>query len=307
MIKHKKVSSQPDGANPDLVNASDWNDAHDLTGLALSDVPGLEDALAAASGPLSPLASAEIQIAAAASLTIGRAHVCSGTAADYTVTLPAAAGNAGRYVSVRMAPSLTRWVTLQGAGAELIDGLNARNMWAHESATLLCDGAAWTKVAGRSVAIRTTMQRAAWDGAQSMPVAGWYHVTTPTVLADNTAALAVPAGYPAGGYIRVLRDSVYALKAFCGFSGVSATKNMAIGVVNQAASGVIGFTPREPGWIYLRPDESGALYGSAGIDRAASAGTMVGVTIFNGDTAARSTTSADSINPTVSLTELPLW
>ena len=47
MIKHSKVSSQPDSDNPDLVNASDWNDAHDLSDMEIDDVPGLTAALAA--------------------------------------------------------------------------------------------------------------------------------------------------------------------------------------------------------------------------------------------------------------------
>lgn len=29
-INHKKVSTQPDDSNPDLVQASDWNDDHDV-------------------------------------------------------------------------------------------------------------------------------------------------------------------------------------------------------------------------------------------------------------------------------------
>ena len=93
----------------------------------------------------------EISITGATTATIGRYHVCSGTTADYTVTLPASSGNAGRMITLRMAPALTKLVTVDASGSELIDGALSRAMWANESATLLCDGTGWTKIGGKSI------------------------------------------------------------------------------------------------------------------------------------------------------------
>lgn len=38
-ITHLKVSTEPDGPDPDQINASDWNDDHDLSGLRWGDLP----------------------------------------------------------------------------------------------------------------------------------------------------------------------------------------------------------------------------------------------------------------------------
>lgn len=85
-------------------------------------------------------------------------HVCTGTTGDYTVTLPAVSGNAGKYLAFRMGQALTKLVTLKGNGSEVIDGSNTRVMFAGESAILYCDGAAWFKVAGKSIPMHTSMR-----------------------------------------------------------------------------------------------------------------------------------------------------
>jgi hypothetical protein len=92
-----------------------------------------------------------ISVTTTTTATIGRMHVCTGTSADYTVTLPAAAGNAGRFIGFRMAPALTRLVTIDGNASETINGALTRVMWANESALLSCDGVGWFKVAGLTV------------------------------------------------------------------------------------------------------------------------------------------------------------
>lgn len=99
----------------------------------------------------------EISITGATTATIGRYHVCSGTSADYTVTLPAASGNAGRMITLRMSPALTKLVTIDADGSELIDGALTRPMWANEVAVLLCDGTGWTKIGGKSIPLRARL------------------------------------------------------------------------------------------------------------------------------------------------------
>ena len=104
-----------------------------------------------ASDLLSTLTGAEISITAATTATISRMHVCSGTTANYTVTLPAAAGNAGKLIGFRMLPGLTKLVTLDGNASELIDLALTRIMWAGETATLICDGSNWFKIFGKTI------------------------------------------------------------------------------------------------------------------------------------------------------------
>lgn len=105
----------------------------------------------------STLTQSEIAVTTTATLTLGRMHVCSGTSANYTVTLPTATGNAGKFVGVRMANALTKLVTVAGASGQLIDAQNTRAMWAQESAILLCDGTGWTKISGKSRAFSAKM------------------------------------------------------------------------------------------------------------------------------------------------------
>jgi hypothetical protein len=113
------------------------------------------------SGEMLSASAAPIAITGAATLTIGRWHICTGTTADYTATLPAASGNANKFLGIIMGlpAALTKFITVDGNGAELIDGQAARIMWANEVAVLRCDGTGWTKLAGKSVALSCTMRR----------------------------------------------------------------------------------------------------------------------------------------------------
>jgi hypothetical protein len=103
--------------------------------------------------------NSEVSVTTTATLTISTWHICSGTSANYTATLPAASGNAGKFIGVRMAAGLTKLVTIKGNSAELINGSNTRIMWAGETAILLCDGTGWSKVAGRSIPMTCGMYK----------------------------------------------------------------------------------------------------------------------------------------------------
>lgn len=110
------------------------------------------------------LISAEVPITAAVTLTstaFGKMHVCTGTTANYTVTLPAVSGNAGKVIGFRMANALTKLVTLDGNAAETIDSVATRIMWSGEVAILECDGASWHKISGVTRAFLAKMTRVA--------------------------------------------------------------------------------------------------------------------------------------------------
>ncbi len=132
---------------------------------AASHAPGAADPL----GALWLDLASEVAISGAISLdasAFGRMHVCGGTTADYTVTLPPVAGNAGKVLGVRIAGACTKLVTLDGAGSEAIDGAATRVLWAGESAVLLCDGAGWVKIAGKTIPM---MCKLSANATQSIP------------------------------------------------------------------------------------------------------------------------------------------
>lgn len=103
----------------------------------------------------------EIAVTSTTTATIGRMHLCTGTSSDYTVTLPAASGNAGKLIGFRMGTTaaLTKFVTLDGNASETIDGALTRIMWSYEAAILLCDGSNWFKLAGKSVPMAASLKR----------------------------------------------------------------------------------------------------------------------------------------------------
>ena len=83
----------------------------------------------------------------------GNIHICTGTTADYTITLPPVAGNVGKIITFQMSSALTKLVTLDGNASELIDGSSTRIMWANESAILYCNGTSWNKIGGKTISM----------------------------------------------------------------------------------------------------------------------------------------------------------
>jgi hypothetical protein len=89
-----------------------------------------------------------IAINTATTLTLGKHHVISdlSSPADYTVTLPAVSGNGGKMVSVEIAASTTKLITVDADGSETIAGNANQIMWAKENIILKCDGSQWSFV-----------------------------------------------------------------------------------------------------------------------------------------------------------------
>ena len=141
------------------LEASSTGSAVTFTSAAIVSVIATANFGNAADTVLSSLGAldGENSITGTATALISRMNVCSGTSADYTVTLPAVSGNAGRYIGFRMATGLTRFVTLDGNASETIDGQTTRVMWAEETALLYCDGSAWFKIAGKSLPMAAGM------------------------------------------------------------------------------------------------------------------------------------------------------
>jgi hypothetical protein len=161
---------------------------------------------------LAALTAAEVSVTAATTLTgtaFGRMHVCSGTSADYTVGLPAASGNTGKIIGLRMAVGLTKLVTIDANASELIDGSLTRVMWAGESAILMCDGTGWVKLFGNSIPMFYSGERAV---AVTMPI------TTNTAVPMDTIIAAEPAAVNNGSGLFVCkRPGKYILDCFMSY------------------------------------------------------------------------------------------
>ena len=148
---------------------------------------------------LSDLTSAEISVTTTATATISRMHVCSGTTSDYTVTLPAASGNAGKLIGFRMATGLTKLITIDGNSTETIDGATTRIMWAGESCILLCDGSNWFKIAGKTIPIVQRCVNSSSAGA----------VQTISTATMTLVAMVTATNDPVGK-VDVANDRIYA-------------------------------------------------------------------------------------------------
>lgn len=249
---------------------------------------------------LSPLTSAEISITGATTATLGRSHVCSGTTADYTVTLPAVSGNAGRSLTLRMAPGLTRWVTVDGNASELIDGALTRKMWANETCTLYCDGSAWTKISGKSIPIMANMWR---NSAQSINGSTFTQIIMTAVIDDNTAGLAVPVSDLTNGRFLIPRAGYYYCSGYVQVTGMTSGDTVLGGVTKNSA------TPGDNPNAYANgtANAGGISGGNGAANFKCAAGDWVGTFTYQTNAAAKSTRAVASAYPTLSISEQPGW
>lgn len=72
--------------------------------------------------PSEAMRQPEVSISSATSLAVNLTYVCSGTASNYTCTLPSVTGNDGKEVEVRMDSALTKLVTVDAGAGFNIDG-----------------------------------------------------------------------------------------------------------------------------------------------------------------------------------------
>lgn len=108
---------------------------------------------------------ADVSVTGAVTITAtgyGKMHACTGTSANYAVTLPDATTTpAGTILGFRMGSTstLTKLVTLTSATGSQIDGSATRVMWSNETAIIQCTGTIWTKIAGKAVPMYGTFKR----------------------------------------------------------------------------------------------------------------------------------------------------
>lgn len=186
-------------------------------------------------------------------------HVCSGTTADYTVTLPAVSGNAGKYLGIRMATGLTKLVTLDGNASEAIDGALTRVMWEQEAAILLCDGSNWFKIAGKARPMYCRMYRSTNQTG----------ITTSTVVKilvngttqDNTGAMADITN----SRINIKRSALYTAIGTIMYNAPPAAKDYEALTDNSTSVGISqGAIPMYTSAGYPTPSASGSIFLDAG-------------------------------------------
>ena len=174
----------------------------------------------------------ENSITGTATAVIGRLNVCSGTSANYTVTLPAVSGNSGKYIGFRMAAGLTKLVTLDGDGTETIDGATTRVMWAGETALLYCDGSTWTKMAGKTIPMVCHLSKSATFTITSAQISSTTYPTLDfgTGLMHDTT----------NNRIKIVRPGAYNLTAFF---YVSSSATLEYAYVSAIVNSTNTFTP----------------------------------------------------------------
>lgn len=111
---------------------------------------------------LSPRAQPELPVSGSVALTagvFGRMVACSdaGVPADYTLTLPPVAGQAGRRVGILVEPAATKKVTLDGNGAETVGGAASRDLLGGDFVVLEARAGGWVRVGGVIVPCSCTL------------------------------------------------------------------------------------------------------------------------------------------------------
>jgi hypothetical protein len=84
-----------------------------------------------------------ISITGATTATLNRFHNINLTSAAATITLPAAGTSTGGVVGFHVAHTNTKTVTIDGNGAETIDGQTTMTMHKNGTLMLYCDGTGW--------------------------------------------------------------------------------------------------------------------------------------------------------------------
>ncbi len=143
-----------------------------------------------------------VLITGADTATPNRHHICTGTSADYPVTLPPADDYEGATLSFQMSTpaALTKLVTLDGDGFD-INGQEQRIMWANEYCLLRSDGVEWKKQSGLTIPMMASISRS--GSPQSIDV-GFERVTTNLTLIDGGMEINV-----SDASLNARRDGVY--------------------------------------------------------------------------------------------------
>lgn len=241
-----------------------------------------------------------ISVTGAVTATAGRLHVCTGTTADYTVTLPSIASTIGQSMAFVMGSALTRLVTLDANAAELIDGALIRIMWANEAAIIYNNGTQWVKISGKSLPMTCRMTRTT---AQSVSAAIFTQIVINSVVDDSTSALAVPMADTTNGRAKILRPGYYTAGGNVVLTAMTTTVLIGGGVVKNATTPAAN----PNAFVFNNINSTGNGYAFASGTFSCAAGDWIGVSCYHTDSVFRNTATATNDQPTLSVIEVPSW
>jgi hypothetical protein len=170
------------------------------------------------------------------STSFGKMHSCSGTAADYTITLPSASGNTGQSIGFKGESGLTRFITIS---SELI--------WLGEILVITSDGSNWVVTHRYKRGLTCEIFKIANQGGVV--------TTTPTksTFADSRNDNSGRMADVANSRIYIRRAGLYRI-----------TPNLMMGAISANATRVIAFIYKNNALIDGRSPEQSVLSGGYG-------------------------------------------
>ncbi len=236
-------------------------------------------------------------ITGATTATYGGTYYVTGTSANYTISIDTCdAGHDKSSILFTMgnATELTKLITLDPASSQTINGQTTRIMWANESVTLACNGAAgeWHKTGGLSIPMAVFLTRA--TDQTSLATSTWTQVLMTSRVSGiaamydsgNSRATILRPGYyvaTSGGlfYMAGGGQSSYWLTGFNTFASVYANFTLGIG--------------------------SPVLTGSVATEGPLAAGDWVAAGYYVTDGATIISASGATSQPFLSVREVPTW
>ena len=209
-VSHKHVSLKADGSDPTLIQPSDWNDAHKMTGTAGSligfDANGAASEVAPdgttvkiANGSLVATNAYAAIVNAAANYQLAASDlnkVVRATASGVVMTLPDPSACAGSVVTTGAHSALTGVVTTSASGNVRV-GYTEAVTYTHtggELITWVSDGTRWVAAARVTADGVSVMVSQSWTAAQQLQ--GRTNLGIGNIA---TRALTISSSAPTGG------------------------------------------------------------------------------------------------------------
>lgn len=210
----------------------------------------------------STLVNSPVSVTGTTSLTSsaqGKLHICSGTSANYTISLPTSGMSTNGIITFQMASiaNLSKLVTLDAGSGKTIDGSQTRIMWADETAILKWDGSNWQKLAGKSIPMIGHMSISSTINITSGLTQQKINLNS-TVM-DNTGLMCDMAN----NRINIVRAGNYVINGLAAYQNLVAAPSRVVNLMwkngvstgtslaNSESCGVVGGYPKVP---LIRPN-----------------------------------------------------
>lgn len=237
---------------------------------------------------------------------VNKVHDCTGTTADYTITLPTAGLTAGDVMAFRMGDSvgLTKLITLDATSGHVIGGgygadTQTRIMWANEMAVLCWNGTNWRKLYGISQPMEAIAENSA---GVSVPD----NTVTKVSLSSLRSA---PGVLYTSGRVYMPRPGRFRVTAFMSLGAVAVVpgKEAYCGIAVNSDSAFDDL----PSAIAVVPTSANVTDSFAHILAATAvtlaAGDYIALLAYQLTGVTMTTRTASVVRPNMCVTEIPLW